>query len=314
MFKKEVASKEQVKLMIAFVGTAGSGKTFSALQLAYGITGDWSKIAFVDTEHKSALNYAGAKTGSWEHIPFPSTIPNGYHPSNWIKVIEFAESDPKTEVLILDSISHEWKGAGGCLQLVDQYSKSQKGNTFTPWKIVTPLHDAFIDKMRQSRLHIIATMRAVTEYSMEKNEYGKTSPKKIGLKPEQREGIDYEFSIVFDMDIESKHASASKDRTGLFSNKAPFLTSAEIGKEIMAWAREGKILEDAPKAPEIFSKENEEHLTRIRGYLEKYHTSMSDEERAAFVDMLDGKAIHKSEIDKVLISMSEKGPADGVFE
>jgi hypothetical protein len=242
MFKKQIASKEQVKLMIGLCGPSGSGKTYSALQLAYGITDDWSKIALADTENRSALYYAGETTGNWQHIGFDPAIKGGYHPNNWVSLINFAESDPNIEVLILDSISHEWVGSGGCLQLVEAYSRAQKGNTFTPWKIVTPLHDAFFDKMRTSRLHIIATMRANSEYSLEKNEHGKTTPRKVGLKPVQREGVDYEFGVMFDIDI-SHYASASKDRTNIFSNQAPFLINPAVGESLRTWAR------DAP-APE----------------------------------------------------------------
>jgi hypothetical protein len=238
VFKKSTATKEQVKLMIGLTGPSGSGKTFSALQLAFGITKDWSKIALADTENRSALYYAGEKTGKWDHIPFESSIKDGYSPNNWINLISYAESDPKTEVLILDSISHEWNGLGGCLQLVEAYSRSQKGNTFTPWKIVTPLHDAFVDKMRNSRLHIIATMRSSTEYSVEKNENGKTAPKKIGLKPTQRDGIDYEFGILFDIDI-AHYAIASKDRTNLFYSRPPFQINPEVGELLTSWAKDG---------------------------------------------------------------------------
>lgn len=253
MFKKTVAQREKVKLMIGVCGPSGSGKTYSSLQLAYGIVGDWKKIAFADTENKSALYYAGDKTGEWEHIDFPSTIKGGYHPNNWINLIQFVEQDPNIEVLILDSISHEWDGNGGCLQLVELFSKTQKGNTFTPWKTVTPLHAAFIDKMRESRLHIIATMRAKSDYSMEKNEYGKTSPKKVGLKPIQRDGIEYEFGIWFDLDADSHYAIASKDRTGTFSERKSFLISPELGKELSDWAGEGK----EPEIPLFTGNENQ---------------------------------------------------------
>jgi hypothetical protein len=235
MFQKSVASKEQVKLMIGLTGPSGSGKTYSALQLAYGITKDWSKIAVADTENRSALYYAGDKTGAWEHIDFAPTVKEGYHPKNYVELIKFAEADPKTEVLIIDSISHEWQA---CLGLVDVYARANKGQSFGAWKIVTPLHDEFVNKMRNSRLHVIATMRSVSEYSMEKNENGKTAPKKIGMKPTQRDGIDYEFGIIFDIDI-SHYATSTKDRTNLFMDQPPFLITSEVGEKLKDWAKDG---------------------------------------------------------------------------
>ena len=232
-FTKSVARREQVKLMIGLTGPSGSGKTFSALQMAYGITGDWKKIAVADTENKSALYYAGEQTGEWQHIPFPPTMPQGYHPHNWCQLIRFVERDPSIEVLILDSISHEWEGAGGCLDLVDRIAKG-----FAGWKTVTPLHNDFIDTMRHSRLHIIATMRSKTDYVVEQNEKAKATPRKVGLKSSQREGTDYEFGIIFDIEI-SHLATASKDRTGLYAARGPFTITPETGRELLRWANSG---------------------------------------------------------------------------
>lgn len=233
-FTKSVARREQVKLMIGLTGPSGAGKTFSALQMAYGITGDWKKIAVADTENKSSLYYAGEQTGDWQHIPFPPTMPQGYHPHNWCQLIRFAERDPSIEVLILDSISHEWEGAGGCLDLVDRIAKG-----FAGWKAVTPLHNDFIDTMRHSRLHIIATMRSKTDYVVEQNDRGKQAPRKVGLKSSQREGTDYEFGIIFDIEI-SHLATASKDRTGLYAARGPFMITPETGRELLRWANSGE--------------------------------------------------------------------------
>lgn len=236
-FKKTVAVKERVKLMIALNGPSGSGKTFSALQLAYGIVGDWSKIAVLDTENRSALYYAGEKTGPWNHFDFPSSYVrmdgskpiSGYHPSNWIHAISEVESDPKIEILILDSISHEWQGTGGTLHI----SSVAK----TKWMEATPLHDAFFNKMRDSRLHIIATMRVNTAYDYEKNEFGKVVPRKVGLKPIQREGKEYEFGLVFELELGTHKATATKDRTGIFTYREPFVIDKNSGAELVNWAK-----------------------------------------------------------------------------
>lgn len=231
MFQKEIATRKKVKLMLGLTGPSGSGKTYSALKLAHGITGDWSKVALADTENRSSEYYADL--GPWSIIPFPSTIPQAYHPINWCKLIDETEKDPNIEVLILDSISHEWNGRGGCLEMVDTI-----GRGFASWKEVTPLHNKFIDRMRESRLHIIATMRAVSDYVVEANEKGKVAPKKIGLKSNQREGTDYEFGIIFDIEM-SHHARASKDRTGLFAERGLFQISETTGQELKLWANSG---------------------------------------------------------------------------
>lgn len=231
-FQKRIAQREKVKLMVAFSGPSGSGKTYSALQLAYGITGDWTKITLADTENESALYYAGEQTGPWEHINFHADIPLAYHPNNWIELVDFVEQDKNCEVLILDSITHEWEGQGGCLEMVSAIDKG-----FSGWKTVSPLHNKFIDKIRHSRLHILACMRSKQDYVLEPNEKGKMAPRKIGLKSVQREGTDYEFGVVFDINM-NHFATTSKDRTGLFKDTT-FRIGADTGKQLMQWASAG---------------------------------------------------------------------------
>lgn len=238
LFKKQTAERKKVKLMLALTGTAGAGKTYSALQIASGLVGGaWEKITLADTENGSALYYAGDKTGPWEHVPFDADMPNGYAPENWIKLIEYAEGDPKTEVLILDSISHEWEGKNGVLELVDLQGKNKFSDG---WKAMTPRHRAFIDKMRSSRLHIIATMRSAAEYVVEQNDRGKSTPRKVGTKSKQREGTDYEFGVILDVDLDTHLARSAKDRTGLFAKRDPFLITKATGVELLNWANEGK--------------------------------------------------------------------------
>lgn len=242
MFKKSIAKREKVKLMVGLTGPSGSGKTLSSLKLAYGITGDWKKIALADTENGSALYYAGEATGPWEHINFSSDIKNGYHPDNWVKLVEFVEKDSNIDVLILDSISHEWEGVGGCLDW-----HTSLGGRFQDWAKITPVHRAFIDKIRESRLHIIATMRSKTDYALEQNEKGRASVKKVGMKSTQREGTDYEFGIIFDVEI-NHYATATKDRTGLFAKRHPFIIDSETGRELKEWAASGaeRVKEETP--------------------------------------------------------------------
>lgn len=293
LFKKSVAQRERVKLMIGLAGVSGSGKTYSAMQLAYGITGDWTKIAIADTENKSALYYASEKT-PWQHIEFPSTLSNegrdGYHPANWILLIEEAEKDPNIETLILDSISHEWQGAGGCLESVDA---QQKG--FSGWKQVTPWHNSFINKMRESRLHIIATMRCASDYVVEPNEKGKSAPRKVGLKVIQREGIEYEFGIFFDIEI-SHLANVSKDRTGLFSKRDSFLITLNTGKELLNWASEG---------PEIYRCTPVQKATLIE--LCKNH-GIEDMEA---IKVVHGKLLNKpmTDAEALILALDEKSEA-----
>lgn len=207
---------------MALQGPSGAGKTYSALLVAYGLCNDWTKIAVVDTENHSADLYA--HLGAYQVLPI--TAP--YTPERYIQAIQVC-IDAGIEVLILDSISHEWQGSGGILDI----HSAMPGNSFTNWNKVTPRHNAFVQMLLESNIHIIATIRSKQDYIITvKN--GKQVPEKVGLKGITREGMDYEFTLVFDVNMEH-HAIASKDRTGLFANRPEYVLSADTGQEILQW-------------------------------------------------------------------------------
>ena len=221
--------RKRAKIRIGLQGPSGCGKTYSSLLMGYGITGDWSKMVIIDTENHSADLYADL--GNYRVL----NLSQPFSPENYIKAIEACEKQPGIEVIIIDSISQEWEGAGGILET----HGNMVGNSFTNWNKITPRHNAFVQKMLQSRCHIIATIRSKQAYFLsEKN--GKMVPEKVGLKGITREGLDYELTVVLDLDI--KHnASASKDRTGLFMDKPAFVIKPSAGKEILDWCNLGSV-------------------------------------------------------------------------
>lgn len=222
-FRKAV--REQAKLRLALTGPSGAGKTYSALLLAKGLGG---RIAVIDTERASASLYADAIAFDTMDLQPP------YSPERFIQAIEEAEKEGYN-VLIIDSITHEWSGIGGCLELVDDVAKARyKGNSWSAWNEVTPRHRAFLDRMMASDMHIIATMRSKTE-TAQIDDNGRKKVVKLGMKPEQREGAEYEFSIVLDIVHDGHYATASKDRTGLFANIDPKPISEQTGKTLLAW-------------------------------------------------------------------------------
>ncbi|MCL1679725.1 ATP-binding protein [Elizabethkingia miricola] len=218
------SERKQAKIKMALQGSAGSGKTYSSLLLAKGlVNGDYSKVAIIDTENGSADLYA--HFGNYNVL----SLAPPFTPEIYIKAIEVCEN-AGMEVIILDSISHCWD------ELLDFHSKLV-GNSFTNWNKVTPRQKAFVDKILQAKVHIIATMRTKQDYVLNQKD-GKYIPEKVGLKSVQRDGLDYEFTLVFDIDI--KHfAVASKDRTGLFMGKSEFTISENTGKDILKWCNKG---------------------------------------------------------------------------
>lgn len=216
------ATKTNTKLRLAITGTAGSGKTYGALLIAQGLGGN---IAMIDTENGSGNVYADLCDYDICNLSAP------YDPRRYVQCIHEAEQ-AGYNVIIIDSISHEWNGAGGCLDLHDKEAAGGK-NSFAAWAKVTPLHNFFLQAILASSCHIIATIRSKTGYSQEKNERGYTEIRKVGLDPIQRDGVEFEFGTVFD--VNDKHlAIVSKDRTRLFPD-TPFQITNHVGKILLKW-------------------------------------------------------------------------------
>lgn len=243
------AKRHQVKLRLGLSGASGFGKTYSALLLAYGITNDWSKIAIIDTENNSASLYS--HLGDFNVL----VLTEPFQPERYIKAIETCEK-AGMEVIIIDSITHEWSGQGGCLEIHEKL-----GGRFQDWSKVTPRHNAFIEKILNSKCHIITTVRRKTDYSLDADMNGKTRVVKHGTKEETRTGFEYELTVNFEL-INDKHlATASKDRTGLFMNKPEFLINSEIGKQLIQWCNQGVSLETVEQ--EIKVCETLENLKKL---------------------------------------------------
>ena len=225
------AERRKSKLRLAIAGPAGSGKTYSALQIAFGIGG---KIALIDTERGSAELYS--HLGAYDVC----TVEAPFEPSKYVAAIKEAEK-LGYDIIITDSLSHAWSGTGGLLDLHGKIA-DRGGNSWTAWRKITPQHNELVEALLQSPCHIIATMRSKMEYS-QSEEGGKKTVKKIGLAPVQREGMEYEFTVFYDIDI-NHVATASKDRTSLFDNKY-FTPSTETGVILINW------LNNAPDAKSL---------------------------------------------------------------
>ena len=234
--KLQKATRKQVKLRLGMSGASGFGKTYSALLLAHGMIGDWSKIAVIDTENGSAELYADL--GDYNVLPLQSP----YSPERYIEAIKTCE-DAGMELIIIDSITHEWDGKGGCLDI-----HSDLGGQFAHWAKVTPRHNAFIQAILQSKCHVITTVRRKQDYDMIKNDKGRIEPVKVGTKEVTKDGFEYELTINFEF-INDKHiVKASKDRTSMFANYPEFVITEETGKKIIEWCNSGvNELEEALK-------------------------------------------------------------------
>lgn len=227
--KFEKAMRKKARLRLALTGPSGSGKTYSALLIAKGIGG---KIAVVDTEKGSASLYSDVADFDVLELEPP------FSPERFIEAINAAE-DAGYGTIIIDSITHEWGGVGGCLELVDTIAKTKyRGNSWSAWSDINPRHRLFLDAILRTNMHVIATMRSKTE-TAQVEENGRKKVAKLGMKSEQRDGVEYEFTTVLDITHESHHANATKDRTGLFSNADPVKLSVDTGKMLLQWLESG---------------------------------------------------------------------------
>lgn len=220
MFKP--AKRGIAKLRLALMGPSGSGKTYSALLIAKGLGG---KVALVDTERGSGELYSHLYSYDAAQLSPP------FSPETYMEAITAAEK-AGYDILIIDSLSHAWTGEGGVLAMHDQASKYTR-NSFAAWREVTPQHNALVDAILGSSCHVIVTMRTKTAYEVT-NENGKTKVAKVGLAPVQRDGLEYEFTVVLDLALEGHIASASKDRTGLFDGQF-FKPSEMTGATLKRW-------------------------------------------------------------------------------
>lgn len=222
-FRFEQATKEQIRLRMALVGPTGCGKTYTALKLATLMS---DKVAVIDTENSSASRYA-------DEFAFQRLNLNLHSPDLYIEAIQ-AAGQAGFEVLIIDSLSHAWMGRDGTLALVDKAAKRYKGNSFAAWRDVTPLHNALVDSLIHCSCHLFVTMRAKTEWIIEKDKDGRSTPKKVGLAPIMRDGIEYEFDVVGDMD-ETHNLVVSKTRCPILDGEVIRKPGKELAETLLTW-------------------------------------------------------------------------------
>ena len=233
------ASRKKAKIRLGLSSVSGGGKTYSAILIAKGLNNDLNKVAIIDTENSSADLYA--HLGSYRVMPL--TAP--FTPERYIEAIAACES-AGMEVIIIDSISHEWEGKGGILELSDAL-----GNQYqSAWKTLTPRHENFKQAIIQSSCHIITTVRRKQDYVLQEktNKSGRVvqAPVKAGFKEVTREGWEYELTVNLELEL-NHYATASKDRTGLFMGKPSFIPSENTGRLILDWCNQGNSVEEEGK-------------------------------------------------------------------
>jgi len=265
-FKVEKATRKKSKLRIGITGPSGSGKTTAALTIATV----FGKTCYMDTERGSASLYA-------DRFEFDvCNMERPFDPESFIEGIEYAENNGY-DIAVIDSYSHVWSY---CLDMV---SKSTDTNSYAAWRTITPRWEKLINKMLESKIHIICCMRSKTEYVIEMNEKGKQMPKKMGMAATVREGLEYEFTTVFDLN-QNHIAHQSKDRTGLFGDKQ-FEITVNVAKAMIEWLDKG--IELAPEPKTITSPKDIEALPIVQEAKERLGLQTLDEIKVEVQDLIN---------------------------
>jgi hypothetical protein len=223
------ATKAAAKLRLGLIGPAGSGKTMTALRIAAGLGG---RVAVIDTERGSASLYVGERGLDFDVMELDS-----YEVERFLEAIQAAAAGGYS-TLIIDSLSHAWAGKGGILEFVDKAGKrSQTGGNFGAWRDATPRHNALVDAILGAPLHVICTLRSKVEYVVE-NVGGRNQVRKVGLQPVQRDGLEYEFTVVGD--VTQDHDLVVTKTRALFLKDAVIREAGEdLGRQLAGWLASG---------------------------------------------------------------------------
>ena len=253
-FKK--ATRERLYARVALLGPAGSGKSYTALRLAFALAGD-GRVAAIDTEHRSLSKYVGeAPDGAaWD---FDVLELESFSPDKYIEGIRAAEQAGYV-VLIIDGLSHAWAGKDGILEFVDEVARraaARRGSTpnnYTAWRDATPKHNELVEAILAAKIDLIATMRVKMDYVQEKDESGKTVIRKIGLQPVQRDGLEYEFDLIGDMSMDASSSGVNtlvvgKTRCSALRGKVFDNPGREMAVILKDWLDVGERGEDGGRA------------------------------------------------------------------
>jgi len=225
------ATKEQAKLRLAIYGLSGGGKTYSSLAIAEGLVRVFGgKIAVLDTEFRSASKYANIFAFETDDFGEPSI-------ENYIKFIEMVKEDPDVTVLVIDSLTHAWQYI---LETVDKLKETTcRGDSRKAWSLMTPEYKKLVNAILRAPFHVIGTMRAKTEWSTT-NENGNKSVRRDTLAPEQRDGFEYEFDMLMELNA-NHYGTIIKDRTNKFQDEIIQKPGVDFGKKLAEWLKDGAV-------------------------------------------------------------------------
>jgi DNA polymerase III delta prime subunit len=237
------ATRSQTKARVLLAGPSGSGKTRAALEIAHGLG---ARIAVIDTENRSASLYVGLNGITFDVCELQPP----YSYQKYLEAMTACFGARAYDVLVIDSLTHVWSGEGGALETVDR--KANGGNAFTAWKDVTPQHNRLLTALSSSPIHLLCTVRTKTSYVLEEreNRQGRlvSTPRKVGMAPIFREGVEYEFSVQLDINLDHE-VTVSKTRiTELDGTRFAPSELTRIGEVMRSFHDTGTVPSNVPGA------------------------------------------------------------------
>lgn len=240
-FEIKKATRKQLRLKLSLTGPPGAGKSYTALRLAHHLSD--RRVCVIDTEAGNSQKYAGEVDADGARFDFDLIELQSFSPDDYIAAVRQAEASGRYDTVVIDTLSHEWFGKGGALEMADQARlRSRSDNGYFAWKDVTPKHNEMIEAMLRSRLHVIATLRSKVAYALE--EYlddgrAKTRPVKVGLAPITREGVEYEFDITGVLDMQH-NLIVDKTRCSALAGQVYAKAGRELALALKAWLSQGE--------------------------------------------------------------------------
>lgn len=237
----QLAKREQIKVPILLMGASGSGKTLGSLLIAKGMIEEmfpklsdeeqWAKIGVIDTEHSRSSLYVDTehddvRVGQFAQYKLSAPYNSNRYLTAFNELKKFG-----CEVIVIDGISNSWNDEGGILSQVEDYGGGMQG-----WSKVGNEQRNFLKLLTNEDVHVIATVRTKQGVEVTTDDNGKVHVEKVGLKMEQKDSLEYEFAIAFQI-YENHIAQATKDNSSIFSQ--PLKLTDDVGKKIVDWAEKG---------------------------------------------------------------------------
>jgi hypothetical protein len=236
------AVKHALKARIGLLAPTGGGKTYTGLRFLFAMVdaGMAKRVGVIDTEHGSASKYL--------NDPFPPfrvvEMSDDFSPEQYIEAMDLMARDG-VDALLIDSLSHAWAGKGGSLELKDRFGKQKGFNDYTAWGPVSAMQNRLIEALLSYPGHLVATLRLKMEHVIEKDPVtGKNVVRKVGLQPVQRDGMEYEFDVVADLD-QDHNFTVSKTRCRTLDGYSVNKPGEEVIRKLRGWLESG-VREERP--------------------------------------------------------------------